>query len=153
MSIERAVGSLARLAELRKRDVDRLGAAFAERQTEHRRHRATLARLQSLADELPEVRRGHPAIAANGGDYKALLLDTIHRQAEQLAAHERAMADSRTALVEAMRRHRSLTAVLERRRSEMAHARDTRSRKREDELATQAWLRQRTDGGRPFHDG
>jgi len=152
MSVERTVASLARLTDLRKRELDRTGAELAERQAEQRRHRANLVRLQALADELPEVRAGHPAMAVNGGDYKAMLFATIRDQSARLEAHEHVVAQSQAKLVEAMRRHRSLSAVLERRRNDIAQARDARSRKREDERATLAWLRRRNDQGRSFND-
>ncbi|KVO87701.1 hypothetical protein WL21_04795 [Burkholderia ubonensis] len=93
----------------------------------------------------------HPAIALNRADYKGWLIDAIREHAAGLAARERAIAECRASLAEAARRHRSLAAVLARRHDEIAHARESKARKRHDDLATQAWLRRRAEAGR-FHE-
>jgi flagellar export protein FliJ len=147
MNAERTIASLSRLIALRGQEVERLGAELAAKEAERMRYRSNLARMEALLVETAPARHVHPAIALNCADFKGALLDMMRVHARELALHETRMTECRAAYLEARRKQDSVSAVLDRTRERVELARETRDRKRQDQLATQAWLRNaRGDG-------
>ncbi|MFH5254417.1 hypothetical protein ACGTRS_24610 [Burkholderia semiarida] len=148
MNADRIVRSIERLAMLRQQEVDRLGTVLAAQEAECARYRTNLRAMEKMVDEVPDIDNGSPTIALNRADYKAAWLSVIRGYATKLAEREREMAETRSAATAAMCRLRSVSMVLARRRDELERAAQARMRKRQDDLATLAWLRRQAESGR-----
>ncbi|WP_174769863.1 flagellar export protein FliJ [Paraburkholderia hayleyella] len=147
MTIERTVTSLARLVALRGREVDRLSLDLAGKRAQCERQRHTLARMENLKDSMEpgivaDARGYNPALALNRADYQVVLQDLIEMQRATLVRHETDVAESHDAFSHAAIKHKSLDTVLQRKQQMLQQAHAVREQKRQDQMATQAWLRQ-----------
>ncbi|CAJ0819446.1 MULTISPECIES: hypothetical protein [Ralstonia] len=147
MNTERTVAGLSRLAALRAREVDRIGADVAARDAEGARYRRHLAQMATLLQNTDTNAPAHPAHAMNGARYRAALADMIHQHERELAHHDAALASLRGELCAARLHHERIDVVRRKKIAMLDAVHRSNERKREDQQASQAWLRQRLAQG------
>lgn len=162
MSGERQLKQLGQLVDLREREVDRLSADMADKQAVRQRFLGNLARLEQLCNSSGPSgaqenaqnndqsngasRNDHtatlsPALSLNCGGYKQAVMKLADSHRVDLSLHESAMANTQRLMVAAVRRHEALDQVLERQRAGMRRFQNVREQKRQDDVASQMWLR------------
>jgi flagellar export protein FliJ len=154
MSEAHFLKSLGQLADLRKREVDRLSADLASREATRSRYLGNLARLEKLCETsgpsgapLQTGRSGHsgarlsPPLSLNCGSYKQAVLRMADAHRADLALHEADMAVAKRALIAAARRRDAIDKELARQRRAVRRSQNTREQKRQDDLALQVWRR------------
>ncbi|MGI4721579.1 MAG: flagellar FliJ family protein [Janthinobacterium lividum] len=141
---QQTIASLGTLVQLRSLDVDRLQADLASQEATRVRYQNNLARLDALTSGSGATGALPPALALNCGAYKqnVLALADLHRT--DLALHEANMAVAQRKLSDAWTRRELLGKVLEQQESALAKEQDRIARKREDDIATQSWMANRT---------
>jgi flagellar export protein FliJ len=137
----RSIGTLVRL---RSSEVERLQADLAAQEATRQRYQANLDRLDALATGSGASGRLPPALAMNCGDYKQALLALADSHRTDLQLHEANMAASQRHLATAWTRRELLGKVLDQQQDALAREQQRADKKREDEVATQAWLAGRT---------
>lgn len=133
--------NMARLLELRQREVDRRLAEVADKQALGERYRRNLEQLDALCRQPGGRGATHPGIAMNSANYKLGVLQMAQNHREELALHEADLAVARQQLADASRRHEALRQLLERERRGVRQAEHTREQKSQDEIAILAWQR------------
>jgi flagellar export protein FliJ len=137
--------SLSTVVDLREREKDRLVGELARAQTASDRQRNMLTRLEGLyqsAGASGAPRAAHlSALSLNCGEYKQAVLRMAQAQREQVSAHDAQLAQARQALTQAVHQHEALGQVLARKQADLAQQVSRQEQKRQDDLATQAWLR------------
>lgn len=144
MSIKNTIDSLGTLVHLRSIEVDRLQAEMAAHQATSARYRANLERLEGLAEGSGPSGALAPALALNCGQYKQAVIAMADTHRTDLSLHEANMALSQRALTSAWTRRELLGQVLEQKQDAADLAQQRVDRKRQDDLATQAWMAGRT---------
>lgn len=147
MNTERTIAGLSRLAALRAREVERIGADVAVRDAQGARYRRHLAQMTTLLENTSTGAHLHPAQAMNGARYRAALSDMIHQHERELAHHDAALASLRGELCAARLQHERIDLVRRKKIAVLDAAHRSAERKREDQQASQAWLRQRLAQG------
>ncbi len=156
MSDDPRVTSLARLVDLRAREVDRLGADMNTRRATRNRYERNVARLEQLcegsgASGAPVTgSRGvapsalvSPALSLNCAAYKQALMKMVDAHRADLSLHDADTTVVQRALLAASRRHASLDQELERLRADTRKVRTVREQKVQDDVALQIWSRNR----------
>ncbi|MBS1190281.1 MAG: flagellar export protein FliJ [Rhodocyclaceae bacterium] len=133
--------SLNRLADLREQEVDRLTSEVASKERLRERYRRNLERLEQLCHSTGASGAWSPALSMNCGDYKQAVMTLAAAHREELALHDADMAVSQNALTAAFRQHEALSQFLVRQENRHQRAREAREQKRQDDMATQVWLR------------
>jgi len=150
MSERHRVTRMGRLLELRKREVEALSAQMSSERVLKKRYLDNLARLEQLcsrsgasgAQTHTERSRGmFTPLSLNCAGYKQAVLEmaAVHRL--DLSLHEAQMASTQQRMGAAARRHASLEQLLARRRRSFGRQQLKQDQRRQDELATQVWLR------------
>lgn len=139
----KSLHSLNRLVDLRGREVDRLQAEMAAKEAVRRRFHGNLDRLAELCAGSGASGALSPTLALNCGGYKQSVLELAASHRESLALHEADMAVTQRALLAASQRREVLGQVLEQHQERGRQAQQVREQKRQDELATQVWVRGR----------
>jgi flagellar export protein FliJ len=148
MTSYRTVKSLDRLVDLREREVDRLSADVAAKQTTRGRYLRNLARLEQLSGSSgPSGAPARatpgaplfPALSLNSGGYKQTVLRITAAHRVDLSLHEADLAVAQHALAGATRRHEALDLLRRRERERALQARSRREQQRQDEIAAQMW--------------
>lgn len=140
MSLKNTIDSLGTLVHLRSIEVDRLQAEMAAQQATSARYRANLDRLESLAEGSGPSGALPLALALNCGQYKQAVMQMADTHRTDLSLHEANMAVSQRALSSAWTRRELLGQVLEQKQDAADLAQQRADRKRQDDLATQAWM-------------
>lgn len=138
------VESLGTLVDLREREVDRLSAERAEQQVVQQRFHANLARLQGLCNDAAPLGVQTMALSINRAGYKQALLRLADQHRHDLAQHEAGMAVTQQALTTAAQRHEVLDQVRAGAVRRLQAEQGRREQKRQDDLASQVWLRGRS---------
>jgi flagellar export protein FliJ len=137
--------SLATLAGLREREVERLRADVAAKEAERLRYLANLERMARLCTGGAGGAGSGPqgaALSLNFGHYKQGVLQMADTHRTDLALHEAQTALTRRALATASQKHEALAQVLAERRRRALRAEQQRDQKRQDEIAGQVWARE-----------
>jgi flagellar export protein FliJ len=140
MSTTNTINSLGTLVRLRSTEVERLQGELARQQATQARYLANLERLDALASGSGASGVLAPALAINCGQYKQHVLALAETHRTDLKLHEANMALSQRSLSAAWTRRELLGKVLARHQMAADQTAGRSERKREDELATQAWL-------------
>lgn len=141
MTQARTIKSLSTLVAMRDREVDSLMADVATKQAMCERYQHNLERMARLC-EAPVVHNGtSPVHALNNGHFKASIMELAELHRQDLALHKADMAVSQQALQAAARGREVLEQVLGKQRGVLAKAQASREQKRQDDMATQVWLR------------
>ena len=144
MSVNNTIDSLGTLVHLRSIEVDRLQAEMSAQQATSARYRANLERLEGLAQGSGPSGALPLALALNCGQYKQAVMQMADTHRTDLSLHEANMAVSQRALTSAWSRRELLDQVLEQKKDAAGLAQQRVDRKRQDDLATQAWMAGRT---------
>ena len=144
MSLKTTIDSLGTLVHLRGIEVDRLQAEMAAQRATSARYRDNLARLEGLAEGSGPSGALPLALALNCGHYKQAVMQMADTHRTDLGLHEANMALSQRALTSAWSKRELLGQVLEQKQDKADLAQQRVDRKRQDELATQAWMAGRT---------
>ena len=144
MSLKNTINSLGTLVHLRGIEVDRLQAEMAAQRATSARYRDNLARLDGLAQGSGPSGALPLALALNCGQYKQAVMQMADTHRTDLSLHEANMALSQRALTSAWSRRELLGQVLEQKQDAADLAQQRVDRKRQDDLATQAWMAGRT---------
>jgi flagellar export protein FliJ len=150
--MKRQIHQLGQLVDLREREVDRLSADLAQQRLMRLRYVENLARLTRLhASSGATGEQVHPtgkqvlspALSLNCGGYKQVVMKMADAHRLDLSLHEADMATTHRAVTEAARRHEALDQVLARKRQKFQQNQSVREQKRQDDVASQQWLRRR----------
>jgi flagellar export protein FliJ len=144
MSLKNTINSLGTLVHLRGLEVDRLQADMAAQRATSARYRDNLARLDGLAEGSGPSGALPLALALNCGQYKQAVMQMADTHRTDLSLHEANMALSQQALTSAWSKRELLGQVLEQKQDAADLAQQRVDRKRQDDLATQAWMAGRT---------
>lgn len=140
MSLKNTIRSLGTLVHLRGIEVDRLQADMAAQQATSARYRANLERLEGLAAGSGPSGALAPALALNCGQYKQAVIALVDTHRTDLGLHEANMAVAQRALTSAWAKRELLDQVLEQKKDAAGEVQQRADRKRQDDLATQAWM-------------
>lgn len=139
--------SLGTVVDLREREKDRLIGELSSKHALAARYRSNLERLQGLHDSAGTGGGRSSAqlsvLSQNCGDYKQAVLRMADGHRQELVLHEAELALAQRALTLAVHRHEALDQVLERQRQQLRRTQAHGEQKRQDEVATQSWLRSR----------
>jgi flagellar export protein FliJ len=140
MSAQDTIDSLGTLVRLRDTEVERLQAGLVKQEATRARYLANLARLDALAQGSGASGTLAPALALNCGHYKQAVLGMADAHRTDLQLHEADMAVSQRTLAAAWTRRELLGKVLEQHQAAAGRQQERAVKKREDDIATQAWL-------------
>ncbi|HET9645565.1 MAG TPA: flagellar FliJ family protein [Burkholderiaceae bacterium] len=140
----KAGSCLERLLSLREQQLERLGAEVAAKQVLRSRVNGTVERLEQLCESAGASAGLRPVLSANCGDYKASIMELAATQRASLAAHDADLATLRLSVAEAAKRQEALAQLLERRSAELHRSQQVRDQRRQDEVASQMWMRGRS---------
>ena len=135
------IRSLSTLVDMRSNEVDKLQTEMAAKESVRDRYRKTLDKLTTLYESSGPSGRLPMALAINCGDYKQAVMQMVDSHKLDLTMHEADMAVSQRALNAAYVKREILGQVLQKEQKALAHQEQAKERKRQDELATQLWLR------------
>ncbi|MBT9516874.1 MAG: hypothetical protein IV112_09285 [Methyloversatilis discipulorum] len=141
MTTKTSIRTLARLVDVREREVARLQADMAGKLALRQRYLGNIERLQSLCDGVPQTGSLHPLLSMNSAGYKQSVADMVVVHRQELAAHEIEIDLARRELALVSRRCEVLDQVLLRQRSMAAHGARVSEQKRQDDIAVQVWGR------------
>lgn len=144
MKREQTIASLGTLVQLRSLDVDRLQADLASQEATRVRYQNNLARLDALATGSGASGALPPALALNCGAYKQNVMAMAELHRTDLALHEANMAVAQRKLSDAWIRRELLGKVLDQQETLLSREQERVARKREDDIATQSWMANRT---------
>ncbi len=156
MKREHTIRSIGTLVQLRSTQVDRLQADLASQEATRLRYQNNLERLTALAEGSGASGNARsasgaapllsPALALNCGAYKQDVLALADSHRTDLSLHEANMAVAQGRLKDAWVRRELLGKVLVREQDAHAADKERATRKREDDIATQAWMAGKTGG-------
>ncbi|MBK1616118.1 hypothetical protein CKO44_21925 [Rubrivivax gelatinosus] len=138
---ETSLHAVRRLAELRGLEADRLQSDLAERHVQRRRQADAVERLNTLCAGVGASAALPLALSANCAAYKETLIELGQRQQDELAVHDAGIASARVALVAAACRRMALDQAVAGRQQRFDRELAGREQKRQDDIATQVWLR------------
>lgn len=141
MTTKTSIRALARLVDVREREVDRLQADMAGKVALRQRYLGNIERLQSLCDGVPQTGSLQPLLSMNSAGYKQSVAEMVATHRQELAAHEIEIDLARRELALVSRRCEVLDRVLLRQRSIVAHSARVCEQKRQDDIAVQVWGR------------
>ncbi len=132
---------LARLAQLRERERAQCQADLAQHMATGERYRRRVEQLDELWQSSTVGSAPAPSLALNCANYKQTVLELASRHREDLARHDTATDQARQDLLAATRRHGAIDKILTLQLQAQARAQRSREQKRQDEMASQLWLR------------
>lgn len=135
------IRSLSTLVSLRTTEVERLQTEMAAKESLRERYQKNLDRLTGLYQNSGASGKLPLALASNCGDYKQAVMQMVDSHKLDLTMHEADMAVSQRALNAAFVKREILGQVLQKEQKALASQEQAKERKRQDELATQLWLR------------
>ena len=135
------IRSLSTLVNLRTTEVERLQTEMATKESVRERYQKNLDRLTGLYKNSGASGNLPLALASNCGDYKQAVMQMVDSHKLDLTMHEADMAVSQRALNAAYVKREILGQVLQKEQKALASQEQAKERKRQDELATQLWLR------------
>lgn len=138
---QQKIRNLTTLVALRNTEVERLQTEMAEKTNLRDRYQKNLDRLTSLYTNSGASGNLHPALAGNCGNYKQAVMAMADSHRLDLHMHEADMAVSQQALNAAWAKREVLGKVLDKTQQVVNREQNVKERKRDDELATQLWLR------------
>lgn len=141
MNNAHTIRNLTTLVGLRSTEVERLQTDMAEQTAVRERYRKNLERLTGLYTDSGPSGALHLALSVNCGDFKQSVMQMAQQHKTDLHLHEANMAVSQRALNAAWAKREVLDQVLTQQHKIVATEQRKMDAKRQDELATQFWLR------------
>ncbi|MDB5847357.1 MAG: flagellar export protein FliJ [Rhodoferax sp.] len=135
---------LARLVQLRQRELDQRQAELASRQAVRERYQRSVDQLEQLWRNSPASAASSgmaPALSLNSANYKQTVLQLASAHREDLVRHESTVDSARHAVVQASRTHGAAEQLLERQRQNLRREANLREQKSQDEIASLLWQR------------
>lgn len=132
---------LTRLVELRERERAQRQADLAQHVATGERYRRRVEQLDALWQSSTVGSLPAPSLALNCANYKQTVLELASRHREDLARHDGVTDQARQDFLAATRRHGAVDQVLTLQLQAQARAQRSREQKRQDEIASQLWLR------------
>lgn len=142
MSNKAKLRGLDTLLTLRQRETDRLTSEISHQRTLQERFKNNIVRLENLYADSGYGGNFNPALSTNCGDYKQAVLQLANAQRQDLALHEKDMEITHHAFIKATRKREALSHVLAIQTNKMRREKNAIDQKRQDEIATQLWLRE-----------
>lgn len=138
------IDSIATLVRVKSTEVERMEADLARQEATRRRYQTSVERLTALAEGSGASGASAgtlaPALALNCGQYKQAVFALADTHRTDLQLHEANMAASQRHLTAAWTRRELLGKVLDQQQTALSREQDRAARKREDDIATQAWM-------------
>lgn len=141
MKHHHTIRNLHTLVSLRNTEVEKLQAEMAEKHNVRERYQKSLERLTSLYTNSGASGSLPLALSVNCGNYKEAVMQMVDTHRLDLSMHEADMAVSQRALNAAYAKREVLGQVLEKTQQTVRKEQAQQERKKNDELATQLWLR------------
>lgn len=141
MDNSHTIRNLTTLVGLRSTEVERLQTEMAAQTAVRERYRKNLERLTGLYTDSGPSGALHMALSVNCGDFKQSVMQMADQHKTDLHLHEANMAVSQRALNMAWAKREVLDQVLTQKQKIVATEQRKMDAKRQDELATQFWLR------------
>lgn len=141
MTNEHTIRNLTDLVRLRSTELERLQGDMASQTALRERYKANLARLSGLCEASGASGALPLALSVNCGNYKQAVLEMVATHRTDLHLHEANMAVAQQAINQAWAKREVLDQVLTQKQKDVAVEQQRRDSKRQDELATQLWLR------------
>lgn len=141
MSDTNTIRSLTDLVRLRSTELERLQGDMASQTALRERYKSNLERLTGLCSASGASGALPLALSVNCGNYKQAVLEMVATHRTDLHLHEANMAVAQVALNQAWAKREVLDQVLTQKQKDVATQQHRRDTKRQDELATQLWLR------------
>ncbi|MFC3533456.1 flagellar FliJ family protein [Vogesella facilis] len=132
---------LARLLALRQDEVQQLEIGMAQQEALRQRYQRNMARMAALCAGSGSSGALAPALVANCGNYKQNVLSMMAQHQQELTLHEADMAANRARLLQLSRKCEALAHNYRQRHSAWQQELARGEQKRQDDLATQVWLR------------
>lgn len=139
MTTKTSIRALARLVDVREREVDRLQADMAGKVALRQRYLGNIERLQSLCEGAPQTGSLNPLLSMNSAGYKQSVAEMVAVHRQELAAHEIEIDLARRELALVSRRCEVLDQVLLRQRRIVADGARVKEQKGQDDIAAQVW--------------
>jgi flagellar export protein FliJ len=149
MSRRDLINSISTLVQVKSTEVERMEADLARQEATRQRYQTSVNRLTALAEGSgasgnasgnASAGKLAPVLALNCGQYKQAVFALADTHRTDLQLHEANMAASQRHLTAAWTRRELLGKVLEQQQSALTREQDRATRKREDDIATQAWM-------------
>lgn len=140
MTRRNLIHSISTLVQVRSVEVERMEADLARQEATRQRYQTSVNRLTALAEGSGASGALAPALALNCGQYKQAVFALADTHRTDLQLHEANMAASQRHLSAAWTRRELLGKVLEQQQGLLSRERDRAAKKREDDIATQAWM-------------
>lgn len=137
------IKSLSTLVTLREREVERLQADIAAKVNVRQRYLGNLERMENLCADGGASGALPLALSVNCGNYKQAVMAIADAHRLELTLHEADMAVTQRALAAAWCKQEVLGKVLEQHQRRASSAQERSDRRRQDELATQMWHREK----------
>lgn len=132
---------LATLIELRSRELDKRQAVLAQAQALQARVQRNVERLEQLDGSVSTGGLTSAALVQNTHAYKQGLQALADQQRAELLRQTTAVGEARTAVQAAAREQEVLSQLLQRTELRAQIAQSRQAQKRQDDLATQVWMR------------
>ncbi|MGK8934483.1 flagellar export protein FliJ [Pluralibacter gergoviae] len=140
--MSKLISTLEQLQQIRHRAVDDLSLKLASQQQICQRYEKNIGALTSLAQEIAQTSETCAALMVNQASYRRNIQRVIDWQKQEQALANLEARELQKSLLAEARREKSLTQVLEARRSEHRQENARREQKLTDAISTQSWLRQ-----------
>lgn len=137
------IRNLTQLVQLRSTEVDRLESEVAAKAAVCARYQHSVERLTSLYAASGSSGALPLALSVNCGNYKQSVMQLVDTHRVDLSLHEADLAHTRRALHAAWAKREALDKVLVTTQDAAQAERARRGQLRQDEVATQLWLRGR----------
>lgn len=141
MTTSHTIRNLTTLVSLRNTEVERLQGEMAAQTQVKERYQKNLERLTGLYTGSGASGALPLALSVNCGNYKQAVMEMVDTHRVDLHLHEANMALSQRALNAAWARREVLDQVLTQKQKDADGASQRLDSKRQDELATQVWMR------------
>lgn len=141
MSDQHTIRNLSTLVRLRSDEVEKLQGELAKQEAVRERYKQNLETLTSLYTGSGASGALPLAMSVNCGNYKQAVMQMADTHRTDLSLHEANMAASQRQLHAAWARREVLDQVLTQKQKDVASEQNRLETKRNDELATQLWLR------------
>ena len=141
MSDAHTIRNLTTLVGLRSTEVERLQGEMAAQTAVRERYQKNLERLTGLYTDSGPSGALPLALSINCGNFKQAVMQMADQHRTDLHLHEANMAVSQRALNTAWAKREVLGQVLTQKQKHVANEQQRVDAKRQDELATQFWLR------------
>ncbi|WP_317203696.1 flagellar FliJ family protein [Janthinobacterium sp.] len=141
MTTSHTIRNLTTLVSLRNTEVERLQGEMAAQTKVKERYQKNLERLTGLYTGSGASGALPLALSVNCGNYKQAVMEMVDTHRVDLHLHEANMALSQRALNAAWARREVLDQVLTQKQKDADGAAQRQDSKRQDELATQVWMR------------